>query len=121
MIASASAAMPHVKSGRLRALAVTSAQPTALVPGLPTVAATVPGYEFVSITGILTPAGIPASIVNRLNQEIVRTLTGTDVKEKFFNSGVEIATSSPAQLGAAINSEMTRLGKVIKDAGIKID
>src|SRR5687767_13649510 len=63
---------PHTKSGKLRALAVSSAEPTALAPGLPPVAATVPGYSSAGATGVFAPAKTPAAVINRLNQEIVR-------------------------------------------------
>ncbi|OFW10070.1 MAG: hypothetical protein A3H27_00445 [Acidobacteria bacterium RIFCSPLOWO2_02_FULL_59_13] len=113
---------PHVKSGRLRALAVTSAEPTALVPSLPTVAASgLPGYEWVGMTGILAPGKTPAPIINRLNQEIVRVLNLPDLKERFLNAGIEAVGSSPDEFVAIINSEIVRMGKVIRDAGIKTD
>ena len=112
--------MPHVKSGRMRALAVTSAQPSALVPGLPTVAASgLPGYEMNSMTGIYAPGKTPAAIINRLNQEIVRALNRADVKERFLNVGVEVVASSPEQFAATIKSEIAKWGKVMRDAGIK--
>ena len=118
--AGAEAVIPHVKSGKLRALAVTSAQPSALVPGTPTVAATgLPGYEMTGMTGVFAPAQTPAPIINRLNQEIVLVLNRAEVKEKFLTLGVEIITSSPAQFASAIKADMDRLGKLIKDAGIK--
>ena len=111
---------PHMKSGRLKALAVTSAQPTQLAPGLPTVAASgLPGFESVSNAGIFAPARTPRPIVDKLNQEIVRALARPDVKEKFLDSGVEAVGSTPAQLEAAVKSEMVKMGKVIKDAGIR--
>ena len=111
---------PHVKSGKLRALAVTSAAPSALAPGLPTVAASgVPGYEAVAMTGIWAPAKTPGAIIARLNQEIVRVLNLPDVKEKFLNAGAEVVGSSPEQLAATIKSEIAKISKVIKDAGIK--
>ena len=111
---------PHVKSGRLRALAVTTAQPTALVPGMPTVAASgLPGYESRSMIAMFAPAETPAPIVNRLNQEIVRVLNTTEVKEKLFKIGVEAVGSSPYELAAAMKSETARLDKVIKNAGIR--
>ena len=114
--------MPLVKSGKLRALAVTSATPSALTPGLPTVAASgVPGYESIGLSGIWAPAKTPAAIINRLNQEIVRTLNLPDVKEKFFNSGVETVGSSPQEFAALIKTDSARVGKVIKDAGIRIN
>ncbi len=122
MFPAAPAAMPHVKSGRLRALAVSSAQPSALTPDLPTVAASgLPGYEAVSIYGIFAPTGTPATVINRLNQEVVRVLNRTDVKNRFFNMGVEVAATSPEEFAATISSEMARMGKVIKDAGIRAD
>jgi tripartite-type tricarboxylate transporter receptor subunit TctC len=108
-----------VKAGRLRALAVTSPQPSRLFPGLPTVAASgVPGYESQSIFGIWTPAKTPAPIIERLNQEIIRVLNEADVKEKLFAAGVEPVGSTPDQFLAVMKSEMTRMGKVIKDANI---
>ena len=112
--------LPHIKSGKLRALAATSAQPSALLPDLPTVAsAGLPGYESVSIFGILAPSKTSKAIVNRLSQEIARVLNRADVREKFLNVGTEAVGSSPAQFEAAIKSEMTRLGKLIKEVGIR--
>ncbi len=113
-------ATPHIKSGRLRALAVTSAKPSALAPGLPTMAASgLPGYESVAPYGMFAPAGTPAAIISRLNQEIVRVLSRPDSKERLFNAGIEVVGSSPEQLAAAVKSDTTRMSKVIKDAGIR--
>ena len=112
---------PHAKSGKLRALAVTSVQPYALAPGLPTVAATVPGYESGSVTCVFAPAKTPAAIINRLNQEIVRYLARADVNERFLNTGVEPVGSSPEALIAQIKSDTAKWSKVIKDEGIRID
>ena len=111
--------VPHVKTGKLRALAVTSTEPSALAPGLPTVAASgLPGYESVSMVGVLAPTKTPAAIINRLNQEMVRVLNMPEVKERFLNVGIEVATSSPEQFAATIKSDIAKWGKVIKDAGI---
>lgn len=122
MFSSAAAGLAHVKSGRLRALAVTSAQPSALFPGMPTVAAAgLPGYESASIFAVFAPAKTPAALIRRLNQEIVRVLNGADVKEKLFNAGVEVVGSSPEEFAATMKSEMARWGKVIRDAGIRPD
>jgi tripartite-type tricarboxylate transporter receptor subunit TctC len=86
---------------------------------LPTVAAAgVPGYEAASIIGMFAPAKTPAEIINLLHQEIVRALNRADVKELFLNSGAEVVGSSPEEFAATIKSDMARLGKVIKDAGI---
>ena len=115
-------AAPHIKSGKLRALAVTSAQPSALAPGLPTVAASgLPGYEAVGIIAMYAPAKTPAAIIKRLNQEIVRVLNQADVKEKFLNAGSEPTPSSPEGLAAKIKAEIAKWGKLIKEAGIKTD
>ncbi len=85
MISTALSVTPQMKSGRLRGLAVTSAQPSVLAPGLPTIAAAgLPGYEAVGITGAYVPAKTPAAIINRLNQEMVRYLNTPDAKEKFL-------------------------------------
>ena len=108
-----------IKSGKLRAVAITSAQPSALLPELPTVAAALPGYESVAMTGIFAPAATPTAVINRLNQEVVRLFGQGDVKAKFFEAGLEAIGSSPEQLAAAMKSEMTRMAKVIKDAGIR--
>jgi tripartite-type tricarboxylate transporter receptor subunit TctC len=122
MFPSAGSVAPHLKSGRLRALAVTGAEPSALLPGLPTVAASgLPGYESVSMSAVFAPAGTPATLIDRLNQELVRVLNRPDVKERFANSGAEVVGSSREQLTATMQSEMVRLGKVIKDAGIRTE
>lgn len=110
---------PHVKAGRLRALAVTSAKPTQLMPGLPTVAQSLPGYEVASRLAIFAPAGTPGPIVFRLNQEIVKILNRQEVKDKFHATGIETVGDSPEALAALIKSEIDRMGKVIKAAGIR--
>ena len=111
---------PHVKSGRLRALAITSAEPSALFPSLPTVAASgVPGYESVTIIGLFAPAKTPQTVINRLNQEVVRFLRTPAAKEKFASTGSEVVTSTPDELAATIKADMARSGKVIKDAGLR--
>lgn len=110
---------PQIKSGKVRALAVTSAQPSPLFPGLTTLAdAGVPGYEALAVDAIVVPAKTPATIIHRLNQEIVRALNQADVKERLFNSGVVVVGGSPEELGKFIKSEVAKWGKVIKDADI---
>ena len=113
---------PHVKSGRIKGLAVTSALPSPLFPDLPTVAATgLPGYELISPFGIFAPARTPKTIINTINAEIVRILSRPDSKEKLFNLGMEVVGSSPEQLEAMVKSETAKWRKVIKDAGIRAD
>ena len=118
----AGSVMSQIKSRRLRALAVTTLQPSSLVPGLPTVAASgLPGYESGSIYGMFAPTKTPAPTIIRLNQEIGRYLNTPEAKARFLASGVEVTASSPDQFSEAIRSEITKWAKVIKDAGIKAD
>ena len=106
----AGSVMPHVKSGRLKGLAVCSLQPSALAPGLPTVAATgLPGFESVSPQALFAPARMPPALINRLNAEVLRVMRSPEVKERLFNTGMEVVGSSPQELGAALKSEMTRM------------
>src|SRR5262249_45453198 len=107
--------------GKLRALGVTSAQPTALVPGLPAISAAVPGYEAVQLLGLFAPAKTPASAVDKLYQEIARAVNKPEVKQKFFDSGNEVITMSTKETAAKLKSEITVWGRVIKDAGIRED
>jgi tripartite-type tricarboxylate transporter receptor subunit TctC len=110
--------MQHVKTGKLKALGITSARASALVPDLPTIAATLPGYDMEAVYCIFAPARTPAAVINRLNQEIGRVLAQADVRERFLAAGIEPRTSTPEQLGAMRKSDITRLSKLIKDAGI---
>ncbi len=120
--ATATSIAAHVQSGRLKALAVTSSKASALLPNLPTIAASgLSGYESASTSGIFAPAATPAAIIGRLNQEIVRALARAEVKERFLNAGSEVVASTPAQLSVAIKADMARMGKVIRDAGIRAE
>ncbi len=120
MFVSLAGAIQQVKAGKLRALAVTSAEPTALFPGLPTVAASgLPGYQNVNTSSMFAPANTSAASIARISQETVRVLTRPEIKEKFFNAGSEIVASSPAELAKTMKSEMSIMGKLIKSAGIR--
>ena len=120
--ATAATVAGYIKSGRLRALAVTSARPSVLVPGLPTVADSgLPGYESSALYVMFAPAKTPAAIIDRLNQEALRALRQADVKEKFLSSGVEVVGSTPDELSATMKFEISKLGKIIKDAGIRAE
>ena len=121
MFGSMNLAYPHAKSGKLRALGVTTAQPTELMPGLPTIAETLPGYESVSNAGIFAPAKTPRAIVDRLNQEIGRVLFRPEVKEKLVADGSEAIGGSRQQFESAIKSEMATIAKLIKDRGISVE
>ena len=80
-----------------------------------------PGYEATGMTGMWAPAKTPEAVINRLNQEVVRFLNRAGVKEQFFNGGVETVGSSPEEAAAYIKSDIARKGKLIKDAGIKVN
>jgi tripartite-type tricarboxylate transporter receptor subunit TctC len=114
--------LPNIKSGKLRALGVSTSQPSPLAPGMPTIASTgLPGFEWLGVAGIWTRAGTPDAIVRRLNQEIVRVLNQPDVKDRFFKAGAEVVANAPEQFAAYIKNDIVRMGKVIKDAGIRVD
>jgi tripartite-type tricarboxylate transporter receptor subunit TctC len=119
MFATASSVAPHMKAGRLRGLAVTSAKPTELIPGLPTIAASgVPGYEYSSPWGLLAPAKTPPTTVNRLSQEVLRVLKQPDVRQRILDSGADLAAGTPEEYAATIKNELATWGKVIRDAGL---
>ena len=121
MFPSAGAATPHVRAGRVKALAVTSAAPSALFPGLPAIAATLPGYESLAIYGLFAPAGTPPAIIVRLNTAIAQFLARPDIHERFAAAGMDAAASTPGQLSASVQAEVARIGKVIRAAGIRAD
>jgi tripartite-type tricarboxylate transporter receptor subunit TctC len=115
-------ALPHAKTGKLRALAVTSRQRTPLVQGMPTVAESgVPGYELVNWWGILAPRGVPPAIMDKITGEIARAQGLPDLKERYANLGVEATNSTPDEFAAYIRAEAARFGKVLKETGAKIE
>jgi tripartite-type tricarboxylate transporter receptor subunit TctC len=120
MFAIVGPAMAQAKAGKIKALAVTSAAPTALAPGLPTMAASgLPGFEVVFVAGIFAPAGTPAAIINRLHGEIVRVLDRPENRERLRNVAMDTVGSTPDELAATIKAELNVMGKVIKEAGIR--
>lgn len=111
-----------VKARKVRALAVTSAEPSPLFPDLPTIAqAGVPGYDAIAIDAFYVPARTPTAVINRLNQEITRALNQPDVKGTLFKNGMVVAAGTPEQLGTFLKSEIAKWGKVIKEAGIRLN
>lgn len=118
----AASVVSQIKTGKLKALAVTSAQPSALAPGLPTMAASgLPGYESELIIGAFAPAKTPAAVVSRLHQEMVQVLAASSTKETLLATGAEVVAGAGEQLLAAGQADMARWGKVIRDAGIRSD
>jgi tripartite-type tricarboxylate transporter receptor subunit TctC len=113
---------PHIKSGRLRALAVTSGKRTALAPELPTIAeAGLPGFEASGWYGVLAPAATPRGIVQKLNREIGSLIADKDFRGRLGSVGVDPAGGSPEQFAAYIASELAKWGKVVRAAGAKLD
>jgi tripartite-type tricarboxylate transporter receptor subunit TctC len=116
------ASWPHVQSGRIRALAVSTAKRPASLPDLPTVAeAGIPGYDSGVWYGLLAPTGTPREIVARLNSEVVRVLNQPDYRSLLVNNTIDPIGSSPEELGRYIKSELVKWAKVIKDAGVRVD
>jgi tripartite-type tricarboxylate transporter receptor subunit TctC len=114
--------LPHVRAGKLKAIAVSSKTRSSLAPEVPTVdEAGVPGYDVTVWFGILTVAGTPRDIVQRLNTEIVKILTSAEVRERFGKVGVEVVAGTPEQFSAFLKSEVARWAKVVQDANIKAD
>jgi tripartite-type tricarboxylate transporter receptor subunit TctC len=114
--------MPHVRAGRVKAIAITSLQRSQLAHDIPTVAETgVPGYEASIWNGILAPSGLSAAMVKRLNSEIQRVLDAPETRERFVSLGADIGGSSADEFRAYIEAEMAKWAKVAKEAGIKGD
>src|SRR6266705_2613983 len=114
--------LAHIKSGRLVALAVTSATPDPALPGIPTVAeAGVPGYEAVEWQGVVVPSGTPGPVIDRLNRAIVQSVKAPDFNERLAGVGAHAVGSTPAEFGDCLKKELATWSKVIKATGIKID
>jgi tripartite-type tricarboxylate transporter receptor subunit TctC len=117
---SAIATFPHLRSGRLRPLAVTTAVRTAVLPEVPTVAESgVPGYEAVGWFGVMAPSGTSKEIIARLHKEIVAALNQPEIRERFKRDGVDVVADTPEQFAAYIKAEAAKWAKVVKAAGIK--
>ena len=118
--ASTSAAMPHVRAGKLRALAVTTPRRSSMAPDIPTIAESgVPGYDATTWYGLVAPAGTPKEIIARLHGAAVSSLADPAVKERFAATDLEPHSSTPEEFAAYIKSEIAKWGKVIRTAGIK--
>jgi tripartite-type tricarboxylate transporter receptor subunit TctC len=116
-------ALPHVRSGKLQVIGVTSSERTPLAPDLPTIAesAGLPGYEVKEWYGILAPAGTPAPVINKLNAEIERLLQDRAVRERLTTLGFEPTRNTPAQFAALIKSDIGKWEKVVRAAGVRLD
>ena len=120
--ATISTALPHIKSGKLRALAVTSAKRSSVAPELPTIAeAGVTGYEHSSWVGILAPAKTPRPVIEKLHGEIVKIVQAPDVKALFLRDGLETVGNSPREFDAIIKAEIAKWQKLVQAAGIPVE
>ena len=114
--------MPHVRTGKLRALGVTTAKRTPAAPDVPTIAeAGLPGYEQSAWHGLLAPAGTLQAIITRLHAEVLRALRSSEVAERFAVQGIDVIGSSPAEFAVFIKQDLAKYEKLVKTAGIRID
>ena len=113
--------LPHIQAGKLRALAVTTAQRSDALPGVPTVAETVPGYEASAFFGMSVPRGTPADVIDQLNHEINGALADAAIKAKLAELGGILTPGSPAEFGRTIAQETDKWAKVIKSGGVTLE
>lgn len=115
-----STSLPHVRAGKLRSLGVTTATRTALLPEVPAISETVPGFQTSIFNGMMAPAGTPREILARVHAEIVKFVQTPDIRNRFANQGVELqASAAPEEFTAFIKTEYVRWGKIMEEAGIK--
>jgi tripartite-type tricarboxylate transporter receptor subunit TctC len=113
--------LPHLKAGTLRALAVTTAQPSAALPGVPTVSETVPGYEASAFFGMAVPKGTPAEIIEKLNKEINAGLQDEKVKARLADLGGTLIPGSPEDFGKVVAAETEKWGNVIRTGNVPLE
>jgi len=122
MFAGMSNVFPHLKSGRIRALAIGSAKRSDAMPELPTMQeAGVAGFDYAAWAGFLAPAGTPVSLIDKLNNDLRKVLGLPEVREKLVALGFEVSPGTPQEFGAKIEREMAKVAKVVKEAGIRAD
>jgi tripartite-type tricarboxylate transporter receptor subunit TctC len=122
MFAGLSNTPPHIKAGRIRALAIGSARRSSAMPDVPTMQeAGVPGFDYSAWAGILAPAGTPPAIVQKVNADWARVIAMPEVRDKLAALGFELTPTSPAEFGEMIRREMAKVAKVVKDANIRVD
>jgi len=115
------AVLSTIKSGKLRPLGVTSAQRTALMPDIPAISETVPGYEFIGWYSIFAPAKTPAAVINRLNAEITKALQTPEFRERFISLGAEPRLSTPQELAEYLKAQTAKMRKAVQDSGARPD
>lgn len=115
------AALPHVKTGKLTGLAVTSLKRWPSLPDMPTIAETLPGFEATSWWGIVATAGTPRPVIDKLNRDILKVLDGADMKQFFASLGAEPAHTTPAEFAAFMKSELAKWSRVVKESGAQAE
>jgi tripartite-type tricarboxylate transporter receptor subunit TctC len=113
-----SGTLPHIASGKINAIAVTSSKRSSQLPNVPTIAETLPGYEIVTWFGLMAPAGTPKDIIIRLNQAIVAIVNEPEMKHYLIGQGVDPVTNTPEQFAAYIRNEVPKFAKIVRAAGI---
>jgi tripartite-type tricarboxylate transporter receptor subunit TctC len=122
MMANLLSALPHAKTGRLRAFGVSSAQRTSVAPSVPTIAESgVPGFEVVQWFGVLAPTNTPPDIIAKVHGAVVRAVQDPAVRERFVNDGAEPIGSTPEEFAAVIRADLVKWAKVIREADIRLD
>jgi tripartite-type tricarboxylate transporter receptor subunit TctC len=121
MITGVSSTLPYVKAGRLKALGVSSEKRQALLPDVPTIAETLPGYEVATWYGTFVPAGTPKPIVDKLNQSIVRIFSTPDAQSRLAAVGADAQTNTPEQFGRIISRERSKWAKIVQESGARAD
>ena len=122
MFANAPVVLPHIRAGKLRSLATTSAKRLSILSDFPTIAESgLPGYEADTWYGMFGPAGMPAPLLDKINQDVVRVLTLPEIKQLFAGQGAEVSTNTPVQFAAVLKTEVAKWAKIIKQTGIHVD
>src|SRR5690349_5714642 len=121
MITGVSSTLPYVKAGRLKAIGVSSEKRQALLPEVPAIAEAIPGYEVATWYGVFVPSGTPKSVVEKLNQSIVRIFATPDAQSRMAAIGAGAQTNSPEQFGRAIARERAKWAKIIRESGARAD
>jgi tripartite-type tricarboxylate transporter receptor subunit TctC len=116
-----STAGPFVKIGKLRAMGITSAKRATVLPELPAIAETLPGYDIANWYGIAGPKGMPKTVVSRINAEVLRALSAPDLRAAFEKEAIDIIGSSPEAFGDYLKSELVKWGRLVKSSGLKSD
>jgi tripartite-type tricarboxylate transporter receptor subunit TctC len=121
IFANGSAALPHIRTGKMRLIAISAARRDPEMPNVPTIAETVPGFELTPWWGLFAPAGTPRDVIARLNAETVRILALPDIKATYANLGLTAVSSTPEQFSSYVQEEIVRWAKVVKASGARAD